>query len=71
MVTAQSRLQAEGSSAHEMVDGMHGGLADDLNTSRVLSALSEPLKQVNDFCHTKQVILPINPANNLQQGALP
>lgn len=56
-------VQQEGSPAHAMLEELHGGLADDLNTSPVISALSEPLKRANDFCHTRKVTqVPLDPA---------
>lgn len=48
-------MQEESSIAKDLVDQLHKGLSDDLNTSPVLSALSEATKKINDYCHTKQV----------------
>lgn len=37
-----------------MTEGLHSGLADDLNTNPAIAGLSDPLKRVNDLCHTKK-----------------
>lgn len=41
--------------AKKLLDKFHSCLSDDLNTSALISTLSEPLKSINDFCHTKKV----------------
>ena len=47
-------LQKEGSEVGQLMQKVHQGMLDDLNTPQAISALSAPLKAMNDLLSTKK-----------------
>lgn len=55
VAAAEQQLQDKPGHVDEVMQHVHEGMCDDLNTPQALAALSAPLKAMNDLLSTKKV----------------